>query len=698
MRLVAVAILSLFLVPAAGAASPRLLYTGDWSGTRQLYSADPARRSIAQLTFGHDPSCDPLVVPCGYVDVRPSPDGRHIAFESENDSSCSALFVARPDGSARHRLVQPDTYGCPTFTWSQDSRRLAYVVNRYPGPEVYIVDADGSHNRRLGYGEEPAWSPGGHMIAVLDNHELYVNLGGHWRLTATNVDEYAWAPNSKWIAIITRYPESQLELVRPDGSETRQLTNNPADAPTWSHDGRFIAYGDDHGLEVVDLEARTTRLVDERGQREHAWAPRTDLLAFDGRDGLSVIDAKSGTKRVLLSDHGPEIAWAPDSRSIAYFRYGIRIVTLSGNVRMAVETSGRAGGAIGSFAWIKPRGELRYRRVEARNAATISDNALTAPWPIEHIAAEGDHVFYVTCGHLFLWTPASRALVQEEPAASLTPRCSTPGHYLPFDIYDVALAGDRVAFGIRSGNMSQGWDLYQQPLADPTAAEEFAGGFGYAGCTLGPAGLGDLAGAGDLLLFSRWEEAIPDLPATCGIATKQRIYRIDATGCPCPQIAGSPGPLLPADVNADRVVAVGTNETEVLDSTGKLLLAMPVHATAAQLSGPHLVVVVQGQMRDYDAVTGALLHAWPLPDVPSGSPCASPHPWGCPTVQLELEDASRDLAAYVLNGYLHVMELTNGTDQTVAKSATTARFIETGLVYADGAELHLVTFDKLPCC
>jgi hypothetical protein len=149
-------------------------------------------------------------------------------------------------------------------------------------------------------------------------------------------------------------------------------------------------------------------------------------------------------------------------------------------------------------------------------------------------------------------------------------------------------------------------------------------------------------------------------------------------------------------VNGDRIVAVGTNETEVLDSSGNLLLALPVRAAAAQLSGSNLVVVVQGQLRDYDAATGALLHAWALPDAPSGSPCASPHPEGCPVVQLELEDASRDLAAYLLNGYLHVMQFTNRTDQTVPKSATAARFLDTGLAYADGAELHLVTFDKLP--
>lgn len=157
----------------------------------------------------------------------------------------------------------------------------------------------------------------------------------------------------------------------------------------------------------------------------------------------------------------------------------------------------------------------------------------------------------------------------------------------------------------------------------------------------------------------------------------------------------SPGPLLPADVNGGRIVAVGANQTDVLDASGKQLLAVPVHALAAQLAGPELVVVVQGQLRDYDAASGALVHAWPLPEVASGSPCGSPHPWGCPSVRLELEDAARGLAVYVLDGQVHVVQLESGADTTIAKG-TTARFMDEGLVYVDGADLHLVPFAMLP--
>ncbi len=322
----------------------------------------------------------------------------------------------------------------------------------------------------------------------------------------------------------------------------------------------------------------------------------------------------------------------------------------------------------------------------------MTADGVTAPWPIERVAADGGRVLYVSCGHVFLWTPATRAVRQAEPAASLTPQCSMPGHYLPFDVYDVALAGDRTALAVGSGGMSQGWEIFQEPLGDPAELREVARGVGYAECTVGDQGLGDLAGQGSLLVFSRWTELTQH--GDCSPIVSQTIYRLDPLGCPCAQVATSPGPLLPVDVDGGRVVAVGTNTTEVLDPTGVPLLALSVHARSAQLSGSDLVVAVRGQLRDYDARTGALVHAWPLPDVPTGAPCGSPHPEGCPSIRLELEDAARGLAAYVFDGELHVVRLDNGTDQTIAK-ATTARFMDAGLVYPSGNELHLVPFSQL---
>jgi hypothetical protein len=157
----------------------------------------------------------------------------------------------------------------------------------------------------------------------------------------------------------------------------------------------------------------------------------------------------------------------------------------------------------------------------------------------------------------------------------------------------------------------------------------------------------------------------------------------------------SPGPLTPFDVDAGRIVAGGDNATWLLDANGARLLTLPVSPRAAQLSGNDLVVLVPGELRDYDARSGTVLRAWPLPDVTSGHECSSPSPFDCSTPRLMLEDAARGLAVYVLDGQVHAFRLTDGKDAIVG-AGSLARFADAGLVWVDGTRIHLVRYDQLP--
>jgi hypothetical protein len=246
--------------------------------------------------------------------------------------------------------------------------------------------------------------------------------------------------------------------------------------------------------------------------------------------------------------------------------------------------------------------------------------------------------------------------------------------------------------------------LYEGRIDDPTSFVSLAGVVSVNGCAVGRGGLGDLVGSTGALVYSTWADDL-GCPAR---TLEQQIDRVDGVGCPCPVIASSPGPLVPFDVDEARIVAGGENATVIDDSNGKQLLTVPVSPLAAQLAGSNLVILVQGHLLVYDATTGARLHDWPLPSVPSGSECASPHygTWECSrnltpsslsatNAQLILEDAAHDLATYVLNGTVHVVQLQSGRDMTVGKG-TLARFMNQGLVYADGAALHLVPFARLP--
>jgi hypothetical protein len=268
-------------------------------------------------------------------------------------------------------------------------------------------------------------------------------------------------------------------------------------------------------------------------------------------------------------------------------------------------------------------------------------------------------------------------------------------NYVAFQIYTLALVGDRLAFGHRDGNMGQSWSLVAGTVTSTPRMSQLEIRYGAAGCTEGDRGLGSLAGAGNLLVFSTWRDRIG---AGCPPVTEhQEIRRLEPTGCPCPIIASSPGPLVPFDVEGGRIVAGGENATVLLDTEGGQLRSIPVSPLAAQLSGSDAVVLIAGALRHYDAGTGALLHSWTLPNVSSGGECGRPHGagWECRSARLVLQDAARGLAAYVLDGQVHLLRLADGVDAVVA-AGSRARFMDAGLVYAEGARLRLVPYESLP--
>jgi Tol biopolymer transport system component len=634
-------------VTKADSAAPRILYSSDWSGTWQIYAADPSgRRARGQLTFGRAPACLPDN-PCGYVAPVPSPDGRRIVFRDYvlQGPARTRLFVARADGTARRRLALVSDFRPGPATWSPDSRQIAYGT----GDGIWLVEARGSRPRSLARTERV------------------------WHL--------AWSPSGKWLA----YTSSGLHLVRPNGSGKRKLTSGGLPSFSWSPDGRLLAFADG-GIRIADLATGKVRTLTAHSGSQLAWSPDGRLLAYAADEGIEVVDTATGSSRILTTDSATALAWSPDGGRLAYVRqrpkeYGLypttelRVVDRRGTARTVVASAAAYGGVISEIAWTRPPARLRSRRPERRSLATVSPDGLTARWPIQRLAADGGRVAYLSCGHAFVWTPARGSVEQAEPQASLSPRCNTPTYSAGLNVYSLAVAGDRVAFGLIGGGNTTFWWLGGTTLTQ--SRPSFTIGEGRA-TTATPRTdfVSDLAGSGPLLVFSSADQA--NRQPCCGIVTTtQEVVRVGSAGCPCSVIASEPGPFVPYDVDAGRIAAAGDNAVVLLDGEGSRLLTVHVKARAAQLAAGELVVAAGADLRQYDAATGALVQTWPLPE------------------QAKLEDVSRGLAAYVLDGQLHLLRLADGADRVVG-AGILARFMDAGLVYVDGSRLVLVPFGRLP--
>ena len=193
------------LHPAWSRDGRQLAFASRRDGDLDIYLLDPATRAIERLTDAPSEEWAPAW----------SPDGRHIAYQSDRNGQ-SDIYVAARDGSGETRLT-PVVGNHEAPDWSPDGRTIVFDSDQELAGQVsasislYLMDADGSHHRRLyDHAESPRWSPDGQAIAFTSRRE------GYW----------------------------QVYVMRADGGNLRQVTSGAWDHryPTWSPDGRWLAF------------------------------------------------------------------------------------------------------------------------------------------------------------------------------------------------------------------------------------------------------------------------------------------------------------------------------------------------------------------------------------------------------------------------------------------------------------------------
>ena len=196
-----------------------------------------------------------------------SPDGRRIAFVRYGGygSTSSEILVVNADGSGERELTRNAAASTFAPVWSPEGRRIAFVGERDGNREVYVMNADGSGQRRLtrnpGRDIAPVWSPDGRRIAFESNWQVYVmnaDGSGQRRLTRNGARNFApaWSPDGQRIAFERRIGREkygrcswcgrasrfEVWVMNADGSGARMLAQDAAMQPSWSPDGRKLAF------------------------------------------------------------------------------------------------------------------------------------------------------------------------------------------------------------------------------------------------------------------------------------------------------------------------------------------------------------------------------------------------------------------------------------------------------------------------
>jgi Tol biopolymer transport system component len=247
--------------------------------------------------------------------------------------------------------------------WSPDGTRVAFARGKpggwSPDEPLYVIGADGKHLRSVGRGHSMHWSPDGRSLLFVDVHGLNVSGSSRRPVAAGRIvvvdvrsgrrrligrgDFPTWSPDGRrvafqrfqyWRGSYGSIKATALFTVRRDGSDVRVLTPTVKMAVsglTWSPDGRTIA-AFCGGVWLIDAKTGATSRPVADSSSIIEWSPDGRRLAFGSPNGeLETLDVKSTHVHVLAAEKGwddpmTDIRWSPDGKRIAFEGCDLRCV------------------------------------------------------------------------------------------------------------------------------------------------------------------------------------------------------------------------------------------------------------------------------------------------------------------------------------------------------------------------------------
>jgi TolB protein len=175
-----------------------------------------------------------------------SPDGRALALTLSHEGNSEIYRISADDGRVQGRLTNnPAIDSSPCF--SPDGSQIAFVSNRQGSPQIFIMPASGGAAKRLTflgkYNQTPRWSPrtdkpqiaftGRDERGAFDIFVIDVKTGKVDRVTqgaGSNLDP-TWSPDGRLIA----YASSRggIWVNNPETHHEVQIWKGSASSPSW---------------------------------------------------------------------------------------------------------------------------------------------------------------------------------------------------------------------------------------------------------------------------------------------------------------------------------------------------------------------------------------------------------------------------------------------------------------------------------
>lgn len=278
-------VISMKIAPILATNEGQVAFESDRDGNWEIYTLDLRTGIAYNLTRApaadHSPSW--------------SPDGRQLAFHS-NRSSDTDIYVMSSSGRDVLRITDSGRDWRPR--WSPNGKRILFIRGF---DEIYTMNADGSDAQYITNGFGPEWSPDGKQLVFYLNQgnslktDIYIiDADGHHErnLTKSSTHDWGptWLPDGHSIAYVSSrdggshvYVLDTICALEAATAETcthlLEVGGAIHETPHWSPDGRQVAFNSIYQwqsqLYFMNADgANLRRLITARGNdQQPVWSP-----------------------------------------------------------------------------------------------------------------------------------------------------------------------------------------------------------------------------------------------------------------------------------------------------------------------------------------------------------------------------------------------------------------------------------------
>lgn len=247
---------------------------------------------------------------------------------------------------------------------SPNGQLVAFRSDRDGVSRIWLKQLKGGNEAAVTTGSDdfPRFSPDGTMLifvrydASSNTTSLYrvPLLGGEARKVIDDVVSADWSPDGQQIVFIRwkegqGEPDSHFLIVKPDGSEARELTaikSRQLRSVRWSHDGKFLVatsmiqgnYGNRDAIVVIDVQSKASRWIQGtfNSPTSAVWSGKDQLAYFIPQTGVNLFQVRGDS---MLYIHDTEsgksnpVFWAQSAGEIMDIAGNGRIVMHSASLR-----------------------------------------------------------------------------------------------------------------------------------------------------------------------------------------------------------------------------------------------------------------------------------------------------------------------------------------------------------------------------